>query len=178
MRRGFTVLAILLLMRSTPARGQGGWNKFQSSTAFSAMYPATWRPIGLSTDRLDILSSADHAKGVVIARGEAEIIVIELRDSMGATLPQLIDLNIAGDSVLSRRNLLGEAGDASGCGALTEVVSTWMVGPATHEMHTGFYCELQGRTFATTLRNWPDDRRQEEYQRIALGVARSIHLTP
>jgi hypothetical protein len=161
-------------MASTVAGGQGGWKTFTSSTAFSVAYPATWRPIGGSTDRLDILSSTDFAKGVVIARGEAEIIVIELRDSTGASLPQLIDRDLQGDSVLSRRDLPGAAGDTSGCRALTEIVSTWEVGPRAHEIDTVFYCLLHGRIFTTTLRNWPEDTQQVEYQRVALQVTRSL----
>lgn len=170
------LVAMHLLTLSTGVQGQREWKRFTSPTGFSVTYPSSWRRTGVSTDRLDILSSADFAPGVVIARGEAEIVVTELQDSKGTSLSQLIDRYTRGESVLSRREVPGESADSRGCRTLTEIVFTFAVGPGVYEIDTIFYCELQGRKFSTASRNWTGDRRQAEYQRVALRVARSLRV--
>jgi hypothetical protein len=176
MRRTLGAGAVVAMTLSAAARGQGGWKAFTSSSGFSVAYPGTWRRIGGSTDRLDILSSSAFAEGVVIAQGEAEIIVVEIRDSTGASLSALIDRGYSrDDSILSRRDVPG-TGISRRCAVLTEVVSTEEVGPGARERDTVLYCRLNGRTFATTLRHWPGDERHAEYERTALRVARSLRL--
>jgi len=140
------------------------------------MYPAAWRRSGISIDRLDILSSTAFAEGVRIARGEAEIMVIELPDSEAASLREVIERRSGEDSVLARRDLPGTVANSRGCRTLTEIVSRSEVAPGTYEIDTVFYCEVQGRKFATTLRHWPEDKRQAEYHRISLRVARSLRV--
>jgi hypothetical protein len=169
-------LASGLLVILGSALQHDAWKEFTGSARFTVTYPAAWRRIGISTDRLDILSSAEFAEGVIIAQNEAEIIVIELPDSAGASLGELIERETQGDSVVSHREVRGTIANNQGCKTLTELVATSEVAPGVHEIDTVFYCEVHGRKFATRLRNWPHDRRQAEYRRIALRVARSLRV--
>jgi len=176
MRTTLRVVGTPLILLCISTSLQTGWKRFASHTGFSVLYPATWLGTRVSENRLDILSSAGGAEGVVIRRGQAVIVVRELQGAATASLSDLIDVTTDDDSVLSRQELHGEAAHGQGCTTLTEVVSRVELGPGAHNIVTAFYCELHGRKFGTLLRNWEGDKRQEEYQRVALHVARSLRL--
>jgi hypothetical protein len=167
---------MLPLILCPPAGWQDGWKQFTSAAGFSVMYPAKWRRIGISEDRLDIVSSEGHQEGVVIQQGEAEIIVRERPEAMTSTLAELTALDSRSDSVLSRRELPGQGAHGESCRVLTEVVTKFEIGPGTYNIGTSLYCELRGRKFTTDVRNWEGDKRQPEYQRIALRMAQSLRI--
>ena len=165
--------AVLAALVTLAGCTQGTWTTFVSSSGYAVSYPGAWHRIGTSPDRLDIVSSTQHAEGVVIAPGEAEIVVLERTPAAGAAVSDVIARDVLGDSVLSRRELPHRGRP---CDVLTEVVSRSQVGPDTYERDTEFYCALAGHIFTTTLRSWPDDRRQDYYRRLAEQVAASLHL--
>ncbi len=175
MARCAGLLILLLAFVCTGMKGQVVWAPFRSTAGFLVQYPSNWRFFTTSTDRLDILSTADFAKGVVIAENEAEIIVVERSDSNAANLPDIIARDTRSDSVLSRRIVRGHSA-ANRCSNLTEVVSKTEMGPGTYEIDTALYCMIRGRIFSTVLRNWFGDARQPEYHQIAVHVAQSIRL--
>jgi hypothetical protein len=179
-------LALTVLLTCTcPALDGAGkdWKQFSSNSGFSVSYPGSWFRIGISSeDRLSILSSNGGAEAIVIKRGQAEIIVMELKEPANATLSQLINNDLHDEaSILSRRTIRNQT---SSCSNLTEVISKQEAVPSDdvpiqvpYIINTSFYCEINGRKFRTLLKNWQTDKQQEQYQHIALLIANSLHLT-
>jgi hypothetical protein len=162
----------VLLFLPSPAAAQREWKEFVSARGFTVAYPASWRRVDTLPDGLDIMSSSDFAEGVRIARGEAEIGVSERRDATGHSLAQIIAQDQHGDSLLSRRPIYG----VTGCDSMTETVYKSQEGPGAYEIDRVFYCQVRGRLFTTILRHWADDKRQAQYQAIALRMAKSFRL--
>jgi len=119
----------------------------------------------------------------VIKRGQAEIAAMEAPGSPTKSLAQVIDYYVQGSSVLSQRNILDGVAK-QGCSALTEVTSREAAVPiedspikVPYIINTGFFCEVGGRKIVILVRNFEDDKRQQEYQQVASQMARSIRLT-
>jgi len=176
-------IVVALLLVVTPAAFSEDWKEFRSSKNFSVEYPGTWFEIGGSSDRLQLLSSQRGAEGVVIKRGQAEIVVLEVPESSGKTLGEVIDYYLSGASVLSRHDIVASAEKEQGCRTLTEVVSTEHAVPSKDSpipvpyiINTDFFCEADGHKIVTLLRNWKGDARQEQYQQAAMRIAKSIRI--
>jgi hypothetical protein len=178
------VVLMLLQCRGQDAIRRPGWEEFKSSTGFRVAYPMAWFRIGASKDRLRILSSEGGAEGIVIKRGQAEIMVVELDGLPSATLSQLIDEDTREEAaILLRRDIHNGHAQKGSCINLKEVVSEQDAVPPndvpTHVpyiINTDFYCEINGRKFSTLLKNWQGDKQQEQYRRAALEIAKSLRL--
>src|SRR5271167_516017 len=92
------VVAFLLAVPIVTLPSAEAWEQFRSSVGFSAMYPGTWFVIGSSPDRLQLLSSQYGAEGIVIKRGQAEIVMAEAPGSSTKTLAQVIEYYTQGAS--------------------------------------------------------------------------------
>ncbi len=201
-------VALLLSLAGAAVASTDGWQRFSSSNRFSVLYPAAWVRNGVSTDRLQLRSSEGGAEGIGIKRGQAEITVmeaqesskqtlalfgffvccdvnvnyLEAQESSKQTLAQVIAYYTQGTTVLSRKDVPGEAAP-SGCSEIKEVTSKEPGVPSEDSpisvptiINTDFFCEAKGRKIVTLLRNWEDDKRQQEYQRIALRMAKGIRV--
>jgi hypothetical protein len=175
-------VALLLSLAGAAVASTDGWQRFSSSNRFSVLYPAAWVRNGVSTDRLQLRSSEGGAEGIGIKRGQAEITVMEAQESSKQTLAQVIAYYTQGTTVLSRKDVPGEAAP-SGCSEIKEVTSKEPGVPSEDSpisvptiINTDFFCEAKGRKIVTLLRNWEDDKRQQEYQRIALRMAKGIRV--
>jgi len=174
----FVLVAAIVAPASTDA-----WKQFRSPKGFSVMYPGTWFEIGRSPDRLQLLSSAHGAEGIVIKRGQAEVVVLEASELSAKTLAQVIDYYTQRATVLSRRNISER--DRGSCGNLQEVVSKEPAVPpkdvptyvrVPYIINTDLFCEVGGRKIVVLLRNWEGDKRQAQYQWVALRMAKSIRI--
>ena len=159
------------------------WQRFNSSSNFSVSYPGTWFRFGVSSDRLQLLSSKGGAEGIVINKGQAEIVVMEADGSPTKTLAQVIKSDMGDDVILSSRDVPPEP-NKQGCSILKEVVSKEEAIPAADSpisvpfiINTDIFCAIQGHVITTLLRNWEGDNRQEDYQKVALRMAKSIRMT-
>lgn len=180
--RSATVFIVLILTATAYTRN---WKQFISSAHFSVMYPSAWSRVGSSGDRLRILSSSGGAEGIIIKRGQGEILVMEAQTPLSATMPQIIKYYTTGTVVLSRRDIHSGTIVGRGCSDLEEVVSKEEAVPAgdipiavPHIINTDFFCKIDGRTVVTLLRNWQGDHDQGRYQRTALQMAKSIRSSP
>ncbi len=177
-----TVVALILLLAGAAFASTDRWQRFSSSNHFSVLYPAAWVRNGASTDRLQLRSSAGGAEGIGIKQGQAEITVMEAQESSKQTLAQVIVFYTQDTTVLSRKDVAGETA-SSGCSELKEVISKEPAVPPGDStisvptiINTDFFCEVQGRKIVTLLRNWEGDKRQQEYQQVALRMAKGIHV--
>jgi hypothetical protein len=162
------------------------WRQFNSSEGFSVIYPSNWNQIGISKDRLDILTSKSGPKGIVIPSGEARIVVREDKNSEG-TLSDLIHDDMRGASIVAEKRVHLQNAQTRGCQTFEKVVSEEEAIPyedvperntVPHFVNTAFYCEVNGRRFSILLRNWRGDKRQGRYLRTALRIARSLQISP
>jgi hypothetical protein len=176
------IVALLLVLTATAFASTDGWQRFSSSKHFSVLYPGNWFRTGVSTDRLQLRSSKDGAEGIGISQGEAEITVIEAQASSKQTLVQVIAYYTQDTTVLSRKNVPVEA-RSRGCSDLKEVISKEPAIPPGDSpirvpmiINTDFFCEIDGRKIVTLLRNWEGDKRQQDYQQVALQMAKGIRL--
>jgi hypothetical protein len=177
------VVVLLFMLGGAAFASTDGWRRFSSSTHFSVLYPGGWFRTGVSKDRLQLLSSRGGAEGVGIKQGQAEITVMEAQASSTRTLAEVIAYYTQDTTVLSRRDVPAETGK-SGCSELKEVTSKEPAIPPADSpisvpniINTDFFCEVDGRKIVTLLRNWEGDKRQEEYQRVALRMAKGIRLS-
>jgi hypothetical protein len=67
------VVALLLTLGGAVFASTDGSQRLNSSSGFAVLYPGSWFRIGVSTDRLQLLSSKRGAEGIVIKPGQAEI---------------------------------------------------------------------------------------------------------
>jgi hypothetical protein len=178
-----TALLLIVLVGVVAFASTDGWRRFYSANHFSVMYPVSWVRIGVSMDRLQLLSSRDEAEGVIIKRGQAEITLMEAQASSAKTLSHVIDDYTQGTSVLSRKDVLREP-NKLGCNDLKEIISKEQPVPSAdtpisvpYIINTDFFCEAGGHKILVLLRNWEGDKRQNEDQQIALRMAKSIHLS-
>lgn len=179
-----TAVALIVTLGGVAVASADGWQRFISSSRFSVLYPEAWVRNAGSTDRLQLRSSKGGSEGIGIRQGQAEITVMEAQAFSNQTLTQLIGYYTHGATVLSRRDVLVEAGPR-GCGALKEVTSREPAVPPGDSpisvptiINTDFFCEVVGRKIVVLLRNWKGDKRQQEYQRIALRMAKGIRVAP
>jgi hypothetical protein len=174
------LVVILLLSTGFLIASAEIWPRFIKPGGFSVLYPPNWFRVGLSKDRLQLLSSAGGAKGVVIKDRQAEITVIEADAAPGKTLAQVITYYTEDTSVISQQELPMEP-YGRGCATLIEVVSREQPVPQADTpikvrdiINTDFFCVAGAHTIVTLLRNWEGDNRQAEYQEVAVRMARSI----
>lgn len=177
------VVALLLTLGVAAFASTDGWQRFSSSKHFSVLYPGGWFRTGVSTDRLQLRSSKGGAEGIVIKRGQAEITVMEAQASSTQTLSEVIAYYTQDTTLLSRRDFPDGAGKR-GCSNLKEITSKEPAIPPADSpisvptiINTDFFCEVDGHKIVTLLRNWDGDKRQEEYQQVALRMAKSIRLS-
>jgi hypothetical protein len=178
------LVAAFLLVLGTVVASSDGWQRFRSSNRFSVRYPGAWARNGVSTDRLQLLSSKGGAEGIGIKPGQAEITVMEAQAPLTLTLAEVIALYTLDTIVLSREDIPVEAA-ARGCSELKEVTSKEPAIPQEDSpisvpiiINTDFFCEVDGRKIVTLLRNWEGDKRQQEYQGVALRMAKGVRLAP
>ena len=171
------LLALCVVADVAAVDAQTGWAHFVSPAGFTVSYPASWRQLaGASGTGITIMSSRAFAEGVGIAHGEAMISVIERNDSTHIGLDALVQRDRGDDSVLVQRRLAAPRGSTGSCRQLTEVVLRSEMGPDTYEIDTDLYCEVHGRIFRISLRNWEDDKHQAGYQSTARRVAWSLRI--
>jgi hypothetical protein len=180
------LIALLTLSCNAQETVPAGWKQFRSDVGFVVSYPSTWFRIGTaSKDRLQILTSEGGAEGIVIKRGQAELMVRELEGSRSRTLAQVIKRDTSeNSSIQSRRDLWNRKVAKDECGSFTEVVSQEEAVPSKDVpvhvppiINTDFYCEINGRKFSILAKNWEGDKRQQYYQHVALQVARTLRVT-
>ena len=178
------VVALLITLGGAAVASTQGWQRFSSSNRFSVLYPGAWVRNGVSTDRLQLRSSKGGAEGIGIKPGQAEITVMEAQDSSKQTLAQVIAYYMQDTTVLSHKDIPGEAAP-NGCKALKEVTSKESAVPPGDSptsvpmiINTDFFCEVQGRKIVTLLRNWEGDKQQAKYQQVALRMAKGIRVVP
>jgi hypothetical protein len=178
------VLALLLSLGGAAVASADGWQRFISSNHFSVVYPGAWVRNSVSTDRLQLRSSKGGAEGIGIRQGQAEITVMEAQASSNRTLSQVIAYYTQDTTVLSRKDVPVEAGPLR-CSDFKEVTSKEPAIPPADSpitaptiINTDFFCETDGRKIVILLRNWEGDKRQQEYQQVALRMAKGIRLAP
>jgi hypothetical protein len=115
-------------------------------------------------------------------KGQAEIVVRAPEASSGATLAEVTKTYSQGTTVLSQKEMPTEY-EAGACSRLTEIVSKEPVVPQEDSpvpvpfvINTDFFCEAQGHKVVVLLRNYEGDIRQQQYQQIAVHVAKSLRV--
>lgn len=159
------------------------WKSFISSAGFSVKYPDTWHRKGVSKDRLTILSSRGGADAIVIKRGQAMISVIEAAEGGTPSLSQVMGRYTQGVAILSKRDVGNGNLAGRGCHDLREVISRESAvppedvpGPVPYIINTELFCKADKHIYVIVLRNFEGDKRQGQYQTIALQVAKSLRV--
>ena len=109
--------------------------------------------------------------------------MMEAPESAKQTLAQVIAYYTQDTTVLSQKDVPGEPVPKS-CSNLKEVISKESAIPPGDStisvpaiINTDFFCEVDGHKVVTLLRNWEGEKRQEQYQQVALRVAKGIRLS-
>lgn len=176
------VIVLILMLGSVVFAYTNDWQRFSSSSHFSVSYPGSWFRTGVSTDRLQLLSSKGGTEGIRIKQGQAEITVVEAPGSSTQTLAEVIAYYTQDLTILSSRDIPVEGGEHA-CNLLKEITSEEPAIPPGDSpinvpmiINTDFFCEVDGHKIVTLLRNWKGDKREQEYQQVALRMARGIRI--
>jgi hypothetical protein len=175
-QRHSAIIIILLAGAVSAFASTDAWQQFRGK-GFSIMYPGTWFKLKTLPDSLEILSPKyDEDRG--IKHGQAQIAVGE---SLGSSLAEVINDNTQGVSVLSRRDISAEPESEQGCGELSEVVVKDVIQPPSQVRNyitTFFFCEADRQKIVQVIltNDWEGDKRQEQYQQVALRIAKSIRI--
>lgn len=167
----------LAYSQATAPAGTESWPRFTSSTGFSVAYPSGWHRIGVSTDRLQILSSGGGAEGVIIRRGQALITVIAV--GRAGDLQGAVARENRFATVISRRRIT--VSGTLGPGPICEITSRSPAVPpgdtlrmVPDEISTEFFRPLGSQIIAVRVLNWAGDRHQREYQAVGAAMAASL----
>jgi hypothetical protein len=148
---------------------------FSSGSGFTVKYPRTWTRIDNSVEELSILSGKPRVEGVVIPRGQAEIIVREVHDPMSDGVRKFVETEYH-VNVLSDKRLEIPHGDGSACGALEEIHSTFDIAPGATQEDIFYFCRMGTRSFLTLYTYWSADGVNSKRERVAVNIARSLRL--
>ena len=150
---------------------------FRSSAGYTALYPFEWHPLDSADDYLDLLSTNQHVEAIVIAAGEADLTVHDVRADDNRT-PLTLDAALAhaiGDGRLLSRADIAMPMTPRGC---SRVVEQRVRGPLDPEDvladDTSFFCVLGPRVVEVAVVNWQDDPKEAAYVATALDVVKSI----
>lgn len=160
----FLCLALLLSgCRSATAQQPQPWKEFRSDSGFAVPYPSTWTRIGVETARLDLLGprKEGRAEGVVIGKGQVEILVSKIDLRKGDTLEGLIARDNKFSSGIEIKNDLND-------GSHRVVSYKEEEGPKTFSLTTKIYRALGAGSFScVSVRYWLDDPNGDRYRKIA-----------
>lgn len=178
--------AVFLLVSGVKAR-TAEWKTFVSPGNFSIQYPTNWFNPAPGEDRLNLLSEKRHAEGVIIDRGEANIVVNQAPS--GYTLAKVANLYLNDtpeEAKLPKRQKDLPAGALSEeCDHSKELVATTLAVPTEdlpkgvhipNQTFTAYLCQHGKIVIAVTVLNWANDKRQAEYQETARKMAQSLRF--
>jgi hypothetical protein len=174
---GLSICAAIYSSAADPQRGK--WKLFTSSVYhYTVQYPTSWHlnhpepPAVLDYLYIFNFPPQQAIRGVVLKAEGASIVVASIpaeRDGVDG----LIAKDSKSATGLQRRTIRGEA-TRGGCGDIELVASDQEMGPDTYQTATLLYCSVGNRIYIATLLNWKGDKRQAEYQELALGMMRSL----
>lgn len=168
-------LVLAVWIGATSAAAQPAWTRFKSASGYSVAYPSSWSRIGADDNELDLLSPGEREEGVVIGRGQAEVIIDEL-----STTTALLDWQrrTAGSDPVSMKSYSGVE-EPRGCGPL-RAISTDIdggQGSGDVERDVSLLCTAGHRRFGLLLRHWRDDPKAGAFLATALQIARSLRVS-
>jgi hypothetical protein len=149
------------------------WRHFEGRGSFRALYPGDWSVIQKTPDRLDIVSPGQRAEGVIIAKGQSNIIVNEVHSPGTKPLSELLPARdqTIDDRVLDLKQRGGDrCHEVEIVGRLVEII------PDHPERETSLMCRIGTRVFQVTLMNWEEDARNNLHVDVATAVVRSMRV--
>jgi len=169
-------LALALVGGTPPLRAHEahGAPVIARAAGLAVAAPAGWRRIGEQDGRLLFLSPGPGEQGVVIARGQAMILVAPVAGwRRGGDLRAAIRAEQGDDRVIARRTLRFPAGGGT-CREVEEVDTATEVGPGVEQVNAAFYCVIGDRAALVQLTHWPRDAGRARFRAAALKVVRSL----
>jgi hypothetical protein len=167
------LLAFAVCLPVFPADAQD-WKSF-SNQAFSIRYPSNWFLRDQTESRLEFVNVPGdglNATGIKAGQTSINVFLASPAPSMDAVIAHAID----GDPVLSRKSLPMAEG---ACKKLEQVVTRYDgIAPAQSPIDTNLFCWTKKKTFIIRVTNWPDDKRQAEWRRVALRMAATLRPSP
>ena len=148
-----------------------------TGAGLTLVVPAGWRRVGLSDNRLLLLSPGPGEEGVVIARHQAMILAMPVEGwQTGGDLESTIRGGLGDDRLIARRSLrLGRT--ARDCPVVEEVDTASEVAPGAEQINTIFYCVARGKAVLVQLTHWPRDPSRLRFRAVALKVIRSLRVS-
>jgi hypothetical protein len=159
------------------------WKVFESRTQhFRACYPASWNYLeglggAVDPDVLDLISfpNSQRVKGVVLMPSGAEIQVSRAPGNV-QTIKDWVSLDLRDEVAIDEREISIPRTTVNKCEKLRRV--TWHSDVSGEGkaffLYTGFYCSTDTQHFRVLLHNWEGNPNQNQFQTIALKIARSL----
>lgn len=192
MRKLLLIVVFITLVLGTICHAalRESWTEFHSSLGFSILYPRTWfrigalNGLGASKNNLQIVSSRGGAQGVVISPGQGEITVEVVLGRRGETLDTIVSHYTEGTRIISRDVFHVPSANQLGCRNIILVISKEPIIPAEDSpmhvpsvVYTQLFCQAGRRQIVTILKNFEGDKKQAEWQAIALQMMTSVKVS-
>ena len=175
----FAGIALISSLAAAVASPQAGASPRTASAAgVSIKHPAEWRHLQRSDGAIDLLSPGEGAEGVVIAKGQAEILVTPVVGFPATSLAGAADADVSEMQVLSRKLFPAASSTSRSCGPITDVEALDEVGPGAKQRLTLLYCQTGARAWRILERSWANDPRRRHWRSIAIALARSLVADP
>lgn len=153
------------------------WKTYVMSGGVRLRYPASWLPIQQGNDRLSILSGKERAEAVIVVPGEALIVVAILPNTKPDQLDAFAQTATDSSDKLVSDEVLAPP-TAHGCSRIRRIVTVHEWAPQSHEVTTTFLCAIADQVVMCAESNFQGDRRQRQYENVALRMTRSIRSAP
>jgi hypothetical protein len=121
------------------------------------------------------MSGKNREEGVVIPRGQSEIIVREFSNALDIRVRKFMEEKYR-VSVMSERRLPAPHGVELACGELHEIRSTFEIAPGAVQEVIFYVCRTKLRYFMTIYTHWLSDGNDLNCETVAVAVARSLTL--
>jgi hypothetical protein len=151
------------------------WSHYEGRSSFTVLYPRDWSVIQKTPDRLDIVSPGKRAEGVVIAKGQSNILVNEVPSPGTKPLREVLP---ARDQTIDDRVLDLKQRGGDRCHEVEIVRRLVETIPEHPERETSLLCRIGKRVFQVTLLNWEEDGRNNLHVDVATTMVRSMRVHP
>lgn len=148
---------------------------FYSNKGFKVDYPSSWFLVGDSKSELDIISGKERAQGVVITRGEAEIIVQRIDKSASYDLRSFLHHQY--DVGLSPSNIKEKiVNSETKCDLLEKLDGTFEITKNVAQDNTFYACSIGDMVVLVTYTRWSGDVQNPSWDEDVWRILQSIDI--
>ena len=170
-------LALVVCAAAMPLRASRGQaphvETFHGSSGLIVSYPASWKKITDSRERLDIIVGPYRSTGTVIGPQTANIVVRSVDVSKDSSLHEQMDGWARAEPLLRDTIITAPAVARGKCDSLRIMVTRDEILPGRPARYTTIGCAQSGRALVVLLMHFEDEASGPAWLSVALEIART-----